>query len=301
MKLKFQWGYGFLLTCLWFNSALAADDPSNSAAVLASPTHSPALIAIIIDDLGDQLVLGRRAVALAAPVTCAVMPHTRFGALLAREANASGKEVMLHLPMQPMDMQRIAGQGEISLENGRAQLREILEHNLNTIPHVVGVNNHMGSLITRHPGHMGWLMDELFRRGDLFFVDSVTTPASVAYAAALEHGVPAARRHVFLDDDPCAEAISAQFERLKKEAAARGYAVGIGHPYPTTLAFLETVFKDARQNSEFRIVPVSTIISLLGQGVLTREQEVNKLIALEQPIPAPTQQHSIDYRQVHAH
>jgi polysaccharide deacetylase 2 family uncharacterized protein YibQ len=250
----------------------------------ATEAREPALIAIIIDDLGNQLVAGRRTVALDAPLTCAVMPHTAYGAKLAREAHAAGKEVMLHLPMQPMQMNRIAGPGEISLENNVRQLQRILATDLNSVPYVVGVNNHMGSLITRHPGHMRWLMDALAARGDLFFVDSVTTPASVAYETALESGVPAARRHVFLDDDPAAERVAEQFERLKHLARERGYAIGIGHPYAATLDYLERVLPVLREHGEFRLVPVSRIVAMLESGELQREElaPTGSLVALSE-------------------
>ena len=237
----------------------------------AAENRPQALIAIIIDDLGNQLLAGRRVVALDAPLACAVMPYTAYGARLAREAHASGKEVMLHLPMQPTQMERIAGPGEISLENGVRQLHRIVSTNLRSVPHVVGVNNHMGSLITRHPGHMRWLMAALAEHGDLFFVDSVTTPYSVAYAAALETGLPAARRHVFLDDDPVPASIDAQFQRLKKQARERGYAIGIGHPYDSTMAFLERALPVLQADPDFALVPVSQIVGLLESGQLQRE------------------------------
>ena len=244
---------------------------SHGALTPVAADEPPALVAIIIDDLGNQLKAGRRAIALDAPLAYAVMPHTAYGARLASEVHAAGKEVMLHLPMQPTQMERIAGPGEISLENSIRQLRHIVATDLNSVPHVVGVNNHMGSLITRHPGHMRWLMDELAARGDLFFVDSVTTPASVAYAAALESGVPAARRHVFLDGDPDAAQIEVQFERLLQQARGRGYAIGIAHPYTSTLEFLEGALPQLQQSPEFRLVPVSRIVAELGNGKLQRE------------------------------
>jgi len=229
----------------------------------------PALIAIIIDDIGNQLAAGRRVVALDAPLACSVMPYTVYGKVLAREAHAAGKEVMLHLPMQPMQMHRIAGPGEISLDNGAAQLRHILDQDLASVPHVVGVNNHMGSLITRHPGHMRWLMDALAERGGLFFVDSRTTEASVAYSIAREAGLPAASRDVFLDDDPSPAAVAAQFEKLRRKALQQGYAIGIGHPYPATLELLETALPELAADPAFRIVPVSRIVALLDSGALT--------------------------------
>jgi polysaccharide deacetylase 2 family uncharacterized protein YibQ len=258
---------GTLMAVLMLAGVLLA--PARQA--LAAEENQPALIAIIIDDLGNQLGAGRRAIALEAPLVCAVMPHTAFGRTLAREAHAAGKEVMMHLPMQPMQMERIAGPGEISLENNMAQLRRILDNDLEAVPHAVGINNHMGSLITRHPGHMRWLMEALAARGDLFFVDSFTTSASVAYEAALETGVPAARRHVFLDDDPAPEKIAAQFEQLKRQALSRGYAIGIGHPYDATLNMLEKVLPELQRNGKFELVPVSHIVEQLEAGELQRE------------------------------
>src|SRR5690606_32302890 len=112
------------------------------------------------------------------------------------------------------------------------------EENLASVPHARGVNNHMGSLITRHPGHMTWLMQSLARDG-LFFVDSYTHPQSVALEMAREGGIPTARRDVFLDHVPEPEAIAFQFRRLVSRAKRNGQAIGIGHPSPETLEFLQ--------------------------------------------------------------
>jgi polysaccharide deacetylase 2 family uncharacterized protein YibQ len=239
---------------------------ATASGAVAAPDDKP-LLAIIIDDLGNQRRLGMQVADLPGPVACAFMPHTPYAGELAERAHLNGKEVMLHLPMQPNEMQRIAGLGEISLDNERADLRRILASDLATVPHVVGINNHMGSLITRHPGHMGWLMDELARRGNLFFVDSYTTAHSVALAAALEHGVPAVRRHVFLDDDPEPAAIARQFARLQRQARQRGFAIGIGHPYPATLEFLQSSLPGLSA-AGFQLVSIGEILRRLAQGEL---------------------------------
>ena len=169
----------------------------------------------------------------------AILPHTPHAAYLANLANDSGKEVLLHLPLEPVQNDNARGIGNIELNLSRGQFSRILGANLASVPYVTGVNTHMGSLITQHPGHMSWLMRELDQRGDLFFVDSYTTPSSVAYEIALENGVPAARRDIFLDNDKSAENVKHEFERLKQESRARGYAIAIGHPNAETLAFLE--------------------------------------------------------------
>lgn len=196
-------------------------------------------IAIIIDDLGYHLAAGRRAVALPGPVACAILPGTPGSATLARAAWESGKEVLLHLPLQSVDYDGVAEPGSITLDTTREAFADTFASAIATVPFAVGVNGHRGSLLTRHPGHMGWLMEEILRAGGLYFVDSYTTHRSVALQIASERGVPAIKRDVFLDSDPAPEMVEQEFERLKALAREHGLAVAIGHPYPATLAFLE--------------------------------------------------------------
>lgn len=196
-------------------------------------------IAIIIDDLGYRLDAGRRAIALPGPISFAVLPGTPRAEVLAIQAHASGKEVLLHLPLQatPND----AGQDPLglTLDMGRQEFGDAFETAITAVPHVIGVNSHRGSMLTRHPGHMQWLMEEIQARENLFFVDSYTTHHSVALMLANEVGVDARKRDVFLDPDQSAETVAREFERMKKLADQRGSIVAIGHPYPATLELLE--------------------------------------------------------------
>ena len=196
-------------------------------------------IAIIIDDLGYHLAAGQRAVALPGPVACAILPGTPRSTQLAQAAWQSGKEVLLHLPMQSMHLHGAMEPGSITLDTTRQGLAATFANALATVPFAVGVNSHRGSLLTRHPGHMSWLMEEILMAGGLYFVDSYTTHRSVALQIASEQGVPAIKRDVFLDSDPAPEMVEREFERLKALARENGLAVGIGHPYPATLGFLE--------------------------------------------------------------
>lgn len=208
--------------------------PAPSAAATA---NSPR-IAIIIDDLGYQRTAGRRVVALPGPVACAVLPLTPRASELAEAAHAAGKEVLLHLPLQSLGEQD-PEPGGLVLDMSRAQLANTFAGSLRSVPHVVGINTHQGSLLTQHPGHMHWLMQEIGARADLFFVDSYTTADSVALKLAREAGIPAVRRDVFLDPDRGPDTVEREFSRLKRIARQRGMAIGIGHPYPATLALLE--------------------------------------------------------------
>lgn len=220
-------------------------------------------IALIIDDLGNALQAGERTAALSGPVACAILPHTPFGQTIAQQAFLAGKEVLLHLPLQAVEQYELTGSGTIKIDNTRTQLVRIFEADIVSIPHVVGVSNHMGSLLTRHPGHMEWLMDAVKAHGNLFFVDSYTTVSSVALQLAQERGVPSIRRDVFLDNMPTEAAIDREFQRLKKQAKKNGYAVGIGHPYPQTLRYLERMLP-ALIDEGIELVSISRLI---GQGV----------------------------------
>lgn len=198
-----------------------------------------ARIAIIIDDLGYGLEAGERAIALPGPVACAILPGAPRATALATAANARGKEVLLHLPLQAVDHQGPMEPDAITLDTSREHLSLTVLRAFESVPFAVGVNGHRGSLITRHPGHMRWLMEDLLLRDGLFFVDSYTTHLSVAMQIASETGVRAIRRDVFLDPDALPGTVAREFERLKSLARQRGSAVAIGHPHPATLAFLE--------------------------------------------------------------
>ncbi len=207
---------------------------SYSGAALQQPR-----VAIIIDDLGYHLEAGRRAIALPGPVAFAVLPGAPRATTLADWAHARGKEVLLHLPLQANSEDKYNEPIGIDLDMNRQAVVATFAAALQAVPHVVGVNGHRGSLLTRHPGHMLWLMEEIRARDDLFFVDSYTTAESVAMQIATEAGVQAVRRDVFLDPDRSPETVARQFERMKRIAKKRGFVVAIGHPYESTLALLE--------------------------------------------------------------
>lgn len=228
------------------------------AAPALDPVPGP-VIAVVIDDLGDQLEAGRQALALPAVVSVAILPHTPYGETLALEAHAAGREVWLHQPLQAVEPGPL-GPGAILLDMDRATLAQTLADNLTAVPHVVGVNNHMGSMLTRHPGHMAWLMEELAAR-ELMFLDSRTTAQTVALETARAAGVAAAERDVFLDSDPDPEAIRAQLHRAEQLAAEQGYAIVIGHPYPATLAVLAEALPELRR-AGYRLVAASRVVRM---------------------------------------
>lgn len=225
----------------------------------AAETSEPA-ISIIIDDMGNQHTLDQRVIDLPGKVTCSFLPHATFTKKLAVQAKRKHKEVMVHMPMQPENTEKLPPYS-LTVDMTRAEFRKDLFSAIASVPYVEGINNHMGSLLTRHPGSMQWLMEALKDRKGLFFVDSRTTVRTVAEEVARENSVPAIRRNVFLDDTQNRAEIRRQFKRLLKLARMHGTAVAIGHPHPDTLAVLEKeIPRLARMN--IRLVSVKTLIKL---------------------------------------
>ena len=218
-------------------------------------------IAIIIDDLGYQLEAGRRAIDLPGPLAFAILPGTPHGPRLARIAHGQGKEVLLHLPLQPVDYEGPPEPGALLLDMSRKTFEVTFAAAIATVPHAIGVSSHRGSLLTRHPGHMNWLMEAIRSRKDLFFIDSYTTHESIALEIAAEAGVTATKRDVFLDHERTLEAVAREFERLKAEAQKNGSAVAVGHPFPETLAVLERELPRLREQG-FELVSISELLAL---------------------------------------
>ncbi|MEH6502739.1 MAG: divergent polysaccharide deacetylase family protein [Cycloclasticus sp.] len=222
--------------------------------VLSDEAKPGAMISIIIDDIGYRLSDGEGMINLSAPLTFAVLPNAPKAKQLANLAHLHGKEVMLHMPMQST-LGEAAEEGLLNVEMEEKDVIEALQEAFDKVPHAVGMNNHQGSLLTRHPGHMEWVMKEMLR-GGYFFVDSRTSKQSVAEKIAKEQGVPTIRRDVFLDHHVDIESIKAEFNRLIKLAIKNGAAVGIAHPYAETLVVLREMLPQL-EALNVQLVPVS--------------------------------------------
>lgn len=232
------------------------------ATAAAASSESPAtpVVSIIIDDIGDRWDDGRRAVDLVYPVSVSFLPHTPYAEVLAQRAHQQNKEVLLHLPMQAENGKAL-GPGGLTEGMSRDQFELIVQQNLSVVPHVAGVNNHMGSLLTQQLQPMQWLMETLQTKQGLFFVDSRTTRHSVAGTAASQHGVSTATRDIFLDPQQDANIIHAQFDRLLNTTQRKRPMLAIAHPYPLTLEILERRLAELQQ-AGVRLVSVATLIDL---------------------------------------
>jgi polysaccharide deacetylase 2 family uncharacterized protein YibQ len=228
-----------------------------------APAYAEKYASIIIDDVGNNLDYGNEIIALPAALTIAILPNTIYAKDLARLATKHQKEVMLHLPMQSVEHHEHSP-GALDLHMTRAEFNRQLLSDLNAVPYIRGVNNHMGSLLTRHPGHMAWLMDELSRRGNLYFVDSKTSSQSIADKIASEHHIPNLSRDFFLDADDDERSIRNQFSRFIKKINRRGFALAIAHPYPNTIQFLQDHLHELTEQG-IHLIPVSDLIQTVSQ------------------------------------
>jgi polysaccharide deacetylase 2 family uncharacterized protein YibQ len=218
-------------------------------------------VAIIIDDLGYDRHLAEKLVQLNAPFTLAILPFSPHLETVSRLAHASGLEIILHLPMEPVEYPEIQpGPGALLTSMTADEMLRVLEADLDSLPHIKGVNNHMGSRLTAHAEKIYQVFSVLKKRG-LFFVDSRTTDESICRPSARLFQIPFAQRDVFLDHSTDANAIRKQVRLLVRIAYQKGEAVGIGHPNPATVSVLREALPTLRQQVE--LVPVSQLVRVV--------------------------------------
>ena len=225
--------------------------------ILVINQHSfAATIALIIDDMGNK---ESDAIAFDLPstVTFGILPHTEYSLQFAQLAQKQQREVILHVPMESLAGAAL-GPGAITSHMHPEEILRKLTSALDTVPGAMGVNNHMGSRLTQLTLPMNATM-QFLRDKNLYFVDSRTTRFSKAEQIAKRNGIPTQRRHVFLDHSRKQQDIAFQFERLISLSKKRGLAVGIAHPYPQTMAFLEQALPELEKQG-ITLLPMSKLL-----------------------------------------
>lgn len=219
-------------------------------------------VAIIIDDVGYHRVMANRLIGLGPELTLSILPGSPHADEILATARLMGMEVMIHMPMEPREYPDIdPGPGALLTGMTPAALMRRLNANLDAVPGAVGVNNHMGSRLTARYAQMYQILSVL-RRRSLFFIDSGTSGESVCRGPARLLQIPFARRDVFLDHDPTADAVRRQVRLLVRMARLHGEAVGIGHPHGVTVEVLSEMMDWLRET--VRLVPASRIVHTAG-------------------------------------
>lgn len=238
----------------------AATGPDPLPTVPPAPA-SGADVALVVDDLGRSVEDVRRLGRLGVPLTYAVLPFERLTPEVLAALAETEAEILVHLPMEGRGGAD-PGPGALSAGMAPADLAAATRAALDAVPGAVGVNNHMGSVLSADVRAMRAVLGEVAGRG-LYFLDSRTTADTVGYGAARALGVPAARRDVFLDGRVEREAIRRQLRRALALAAECGSAIAIGHPHPETLAVLAEEVPAARAKG-YRFVTVGELLEAGG-------------------------------------
>lgn len=214
-----------------------------------SPVSGVRQLAIIIDDFGNsnnEVVQGFLQLDL--PLTISIIPGHPYSRWVAQQAQSNGKEIIIHMPMEPEGEAYQGGEDAYLLKTGmpEAEIVKRIEQALAELPEAHGMNNHMGSRFTSDARMMSMVLQSLKRKG-IYFIDSLTSPRSIAYETARALGIPTALRTVFLDNIRHKSEIMAQFERAIAIAQRSGSALAIGHVHPETLQALQAIQPELQQ------------------------------------------------------
>jgi polysaccharide deacetylase 2 family uncharacterized protein YibQ len=230
------------------------------------PGDHPPVVAIVIDDIGYDHQIAEKLLAVDAPLTFSVLPYGPFSRQIAAEARSKGHEIMLHLPMEPKEYPAVnPGPGALLNQMTPDQFIDQLKADIDQIPGLKGVNNHMGSAISTSPERMRQIFS-ILKKGGLYYIDSRTTAETVARPSAELLHIPFTERDIFIDHVETQQFIRKQLRKLIKRARHQGYAVGIAHPHAVTCKILSELLPELKKSVE--LVPASMVIDtvMLTQG-----------------------------------
>lgn len=204
-------------------------------------------IAVIIDDLGPNKRPVMPLLDSSVPLVFSILPQETYSRWIADKANERGYEIIAHIPMEANKEKKL-GKGGLYRWMTADDIHRILKEDLDSIPHIVGISNHMGSAFTSDEQGMDILMSEL-KKLELFFVDSFTTSDSAGIRTARKHGIKTFKRDIFLDNSDNPDAIRKQWHKALDLARRKGYAIVLAHPRKNTIDFLRKAI--ARAEVEF--------------------------------------------------
>ena len=201
-----------------------------------TPVGNKPRIAIVFTDVGLNAPMSREALATLPPqVSMAISAYAEGGQDWVRAARAAGHEVLLSVPMEPVNYPE-DDPGPLTLLTSLShdQNQERLNRALASISGYVGIVNDMGSRFTAARASFTPVVDTLAYRG-LMLLDASTSQYSLAANMAAEGNVPHAFVTRRLDDTPSEANIESQLNQLERVAEAYGTAVGLARPYPVSV------------------------------------------------------------------
>jgi len=236
--------------------------PKESKPRKTPPTDRVPRVALILDDIGYDRAIVKKFLELDLSLTLSMLPKSPFKKSIVAEARKHHTEIMLHQPMEPFEFPRIKpGPGSLLSSMTPDELVEQFVQNLDAMPFVSGVNNHMGSKMTANAAQMRQIFSILKKR-KLFFIDSRTTEKTICRPSAALLQIPFGERDIFIDHVLDDAFIQKQLYELVRIAKTHGEAIGIAHPHRKTLKILQAVVPDLKK--EVRFVPASEVARISG-------------------------------------
>ena len=227
------WGAWHLYTRWWLPKKLSHVTPTvlrvPPRPLAPSPPKRIPQVAFVIDDVAYETVSMDRFASLGVPLTFAILPRAKHCKELSQKANAMNFPVLLHLPMEPQDMiHNDPGPSGLYLKMSDQELKTQFDRDVASIPHLIGINNHMGSAFTENEPKMTLVLEWVKKKG-LYFLDSRTSGRSVVCQVAKRLGVPCLANETFLDNKDDVQDIEAQLDLVLQLALKEGQTVAIGH------------------------------------------------------------------------
>ncbi|MEW6455679.1 MAG: divergent polysaccharide deacetylase family protein [Acidobacteriota bacterium] len=199
-------------------------------------------LAIIIDDIGFSIEPVYSLLEIKEPITFSILPFQRYSEKVANLLKENNKEIMLHLPMESNNFKGDSenDNGTILMSMDEFEISNLVEKAINSIPYTKGVNNHKGSKITENENSMRIIL-RVIKEKNLFFIDSKTSSYSIANQIAVEMGIPSLSSDLFIDNIQTEDHIKSQIFKVVEIAKKKKKAIGIGHPYETTINVLKEI------------------------------------------------------------
>lgn len=215
-------------------------------------------LTFVFDDAGHNLDQLEYFLRLPFPCTIAVLPGLRYSSESARRIRKAGKQVILHQPMQSVDLHINPGPGAVTPGLSAEQIKNIVRKNLEEIWPVAGMNNHEGSLMTADEAAMSAVLDVVAEK-HIFFLDSRTTARSVVAKVAKEKNMAVWERAIFIDNDKSRAAMETQIKKGLSIARQKGSAIMIGHVFTVELAELLTEMYPALIEDGFSLSAIAQV------------------------------------------
>jgi polysaccharide deacetylase 2 family uncharacterized protein YibQ len=225
--------------------------------------RGPARIAFVLYGFGDDNAeLAKKLMALRVPFAVAIPPDAKASASLYREARKHDREVVLHLPLEPVNYPQVSpGPGTLLVTMKPARIAAEFRKHLSLAKPVVAVANLMGSLATQDMTVMTAIYDEL-KRDRLPFMHVNPAPGSVCRSLASQLGVAYQEPDAVFDHEARAEkqaALTKAWRALLVDAHSGSQRVVWLRGTETSAAWISAAL-DPKKLKGVDLVPLSALL-----------------------------------------